>query len=69
MTFFSAVGSQTFSTSLQISSAYSGSVPVKLSGEYSKRKFPGVFSAYSFKSFAPLTAISVICALYLMIFF
>ena len=38
MTGSSGVGSQIFNTALQISRANSGSVPVKLSGEYSKRK-------------------------------
>ena len=33
----SGVGCHTSRTALQTSSAYSGSVPVKLSGEYSKR--------------------------------
>ena len=59
----SAVGRHTSSTALQISAAYSGSVPVKLSGEYSKRKLPGVFSANSIAIFAPVTAISVILSL------
>ena len=40
ITGFSAVGSRMSSTALQTSSAYSGSVPVKLSGLYSKRKLP-----------------------------
>ena len=35
--FLSAVGCHTSSTALQTSSAYSGSVPEKLSGLYSKR--------------------------------
>ena len=37
MALWSGVGCQTSSTALQTSSAYSGSVPVKLSGEYSNR--------------------------------
>ncbi len=54
------MGCHTSSTALHISSANSGSVPVKLSGEYSNLKSPGVFSLYSFNSFAPSTAISMI---------
>ncbi len=44
---FSAVGRTISVTALQISSATSSSVPVKLSGEYSKRKSPPAFAAMS----------------------
>ena len=54
---FSGVGCHTSSTALQTSSAYSGSVPVKLSGLYSNWKLPSVSSASCFRSFAPSTAI------------
>ena len=53
----SAVGCHTSRTALHTSSAYSGSVPVKLSGLYSKRYFSPASSVSSFKSFAPSTAI------------
>ena len=53
----SAVGFHTSRTALHTSSAYSGSVPVKLSGLYSNWKFPSVWSASSFRSVAPSTAI------------
>ena len=58
---FSCVGSQTSITASQISRAYSISVPVKLSGEYSNWKFvSGYLAASSFINFAPLTAIPII---------
>ena len=45
ITFFSGVGCQTSQTASQISTAKSISVPVKLSGEYSKVKsVPGIIS-------------------------
>ena len=56
MTGSSGVGSQIFNTALQISRANSGSVPVKLSGEYSNRKCPSVFARYSLQRFAPSSA-------------
>ena len=50
-------GFHTSNTALQISNAKSISVPVKLSGEYSKRYFPP-FSSISFcNNSAPSTAI------------
>ena len=59
----SGVGCITSSTALHTSTAYSGSVPVKLSGLYSKRKLP----SYSWLSFlmsrAPSTAILLISSL------
>ena len=64
MTLSSSVGSQILMTSLQISAAYSGSVPVKLSGEYSNVILPSPFffasSLYFLQSSAPNFAISVI---------
>ena len=56
----SFVGPQVFWTAVQISSAKSSSVPVKLSGEYSRLIFPGTFAARSFTIFVPFTAISMI---------
>ncbi len=55
--FLSGIGFHTSRTALQTSRAYSGSVPVKLSGLYSNRKFPSVSSASFFSSAAPSTAI------------
>ena len=60
MHLLSAVGSQISITALHTSSAYSGSVPVKLSGLYSNAKFPSSFAASSLRSFAPSTAIFLI---------
>ena len=61
MTFRSGRGCQTSMTALQIRRANSTSVPVKLSGEYSKRKLvSGILSAYSLNSLAPETAMSTI---------
>ncbi len=65
MTLLSGVGFHISITALHISAANSGSVPVKLSGEYSKRKLPGVLALYSLSIFAPVTAISVISSLLL----
>ena len=63
MTLRSGLGCQTSSTASQTSSEYSGSVPVKLSGEYSKRtSVSGSSSTARAQSFAPSTAISVIPA-------
>ena len=45
------VGCHTSRTALHTSSAYSGSVPVKLSGLYSNAKFPSVSSASFFQKF------------------
>ena len=56
ITLSSGVGCQTSKTALHTSSAYSGSVPVKLSGEYSKVKCPGVMARYFLQSSAPVTA-------------
>ena len=60
MTLLSADGSSTSSTALHTSRAYSGSVPVKLSGEYSKRKLPSYSAASFLMSLAPSTAICLI---------
>ena len=59
----SAVGCHTSRTALQTSSAYSGSVPVKLSGLYSNWKLPSVSSASFFRRSAPSTAIFRISSL------
>ena len=56
----SLVGPQVSCTAVQISNAKSSSVPVKLSGEYSRMIFPGKFFACSFTIFVPFTAISMI---------
>ena len=61
--FLSGVGFHTSSTALHTSKAYSGSVPVKLSGLYSNRKFPSVSSASFFRRAAPSTAIFRISSL------
>src|SRR5690606_6752571 len=60
ITLLSAVGCHTSSTWLQISSAKSISVPVKLSGEYWNWKLPSVCAAHSRNSLAPFTAMSII---------
>ena len=60
ITGFSAVGSRMSSTALQTSSTYSGSVPVKLSGLYSKRKLPSYSAASCLTSAAPSVAIFLI---------
>ena len=63
MTFQSGRGCQTSSTASQISSANSGSVPVKLSGEYSNRiSVSGSSSSARAHSFAPFTASSTMPA-------
>ena len=62
MAFLSCVGCQMSSTLLHTSRAYSGSVPVKLSGLYSKRMQPSAVSAYFLSAFAPVTAIFLICS-------
>ena len=63
MTLLSGSGFQMSKTRLQISSANSGSVPVKLSGEYSKRIFPFAFFRYPSQSFAPNSAMPMISSL------
>ena len=60
---FSLVAPQVFCTAVQISNAKSTSVPVKLSGEYSKIILPSNLSALSFTILVPLTAISMISSL------
>ncbi len=61
ITCLSGRGFHTSMTALQIRRANSISVPVKLSGEYSKRKLvSGILAAYSSKSLAPDTAMSTI---------
>ena len=57
ITGFSGVGWRISSTALQTSKAYSGSVPVKLSGLYSKRKSPSYSAASFLMSSAPSVAI------------
>ena len=59
----SGVGCITSSTALQTSTAYSGSVPVKLSGLYSKRKLPSYSWLNFLMSLAPSTAICLISSL------
>ena len=63
MHLLSAVGCHTSRTALHTSRAYSGSVPVKLSGLYSNWKFPSVSSASFFNNAAPSTAIFKISSL------
>ncbi len=56
-----AVGPQASITASQTSTAYSGSVSEKLSGEYSKRTLvPASWGSSDLTSFVPLTAISLI---------
>ena len=57
------LGCQISMTALQTSNAYSGSVPVKLSGEYSNKKLPLVSSASCFNNWAPSVAIFRISSL------
>ena len=64
--FHSGVGCHTSSTALQTSSAYSTSVPWKLSGLYSNIKLPSVSSASSLRSFAPSTASFLISSLFFL---
>ena len=61
----SGVGCQTSSTALHTSSAYSGSVPVKDSGLYSKRYCAPASSASCFRRRAPSTAILQMSGLFL----
>ena len=63
MTLLASDGSSTSSTALQTARAYSGSAPVKLSGEYSKRKLPSYSAARPLTSRAPSTAMSMISCL------
>ena len=63
MHLLSAVGCHTSRTALQTSRAYSGSVPVKLSGLYSNWKLPSVSAASFFNNAAPSTAIFRISSL------
>ena len=63
MHLLSVVGSQISITALHTSSAYSGSVPVKLSGLYSKVMSPFTSLASSFSSLAPSMAIVLISSL------
>ena len=57
---FSLVAPHVFCTSVQIRSANGSSVPVKLSGEYSKMILPGKFFAHSFTILVPSTAMLTI---------
>ena len=60
----SGVGCQTSITASQISTANGSSVPVKVSGEYSKRQSVcGCSAAHSTKRRAPSTAMATIPAL------
>ena len=59
----SSVGCQMSFTASQTSSAYSTSVPVKLSGEYSSQIFPSKFFAPSLTIFVPSIAICLMCSL------
>ena len=61
--FLSGVGCHISITALHTSSAYSGSVPVKLSGLYSKRKLPPSASASSLSNLAPSMAICLTSSL------
>ena len=63
MILFSGVGCQISWTAVQISSANSTSVPVKLSGEYSSWIFPSNLAARSFTIFVPSMAICLIASL------
>ena len=61
--FFCGVGCQTSMTASQMSRANSSSVPVKLSGEYSKtHSVLGSASASCLTSLAPVTAMSMMPA-------
>ena len=57
------LGCHTSRTALQTSTAYSTSVPWKLSGLYSKEKSPSVSDASFFNNSAPSTASFLICSL------
>ena len=59
----SGVGCMMSITALQTSRAYSGSVPVKLSGLYSNRKLPSYSSLSCLTSRAPSVAICLISSL------
>ena len=64
ITFLSGVGQNISFTASTTSTAYSGSVQVKLSGEYSYRMLPFSFeSTSSFTSFAPSIASCLISSL------
>ena len=63
MIFLSLLAPQVFWTAVQISKAKSSSVPVKLSGEYSKRISPSWSAAYFWTSLVPITAISLISSI------
>ena len=63
ITFLSFDAPHASHTASQISSAYSTSVPVKLSGEYSRTTSPANSFAYSLTSFVPSIAIFLISSL------
>ena len=56
ITLFVSEGSNTSRTALQTSKAYSGSAPVKLSGEYSNLKLPSYSAASFLTNLAPSIA-------------
>ena len=62
---FSGPGCHTSCTAVQISRENSTSVPVKLSGEYSRYRLPGKSFARSFTIRAPSTAICLISSLFM----
>ena len=63
MTLLSGVAPQASVTASHTSQAYSGSVPVKLSGEYSRIISPGKLSALFFTISVPSTASCFISSL------
>ena len=63
MTLLFTSGSHTSITAFTTSRAYSTSVPVKLSGEYSNEKFPSVSAASLLSSLAPFIAICLTSSL------
>ena len=66
ITFLSFDASHTSQTASQTSNAYSTSVPVKLSGEYSRITSPLNSLTYSFTNFVPSTAIFFISSLLIL---
>ena len=60
---FSLVAPQVSCTAVQISSAKSSSVPVKLSGEYSRRIWVSQSAIYRWTILVPMTAMSFISSL------
>ena len=64
ITLFFSSGSHTSITAFTTSRAYSVSVPVKLSGEYSNEKLPSVSAASFLSNLAPFTAIFLTSSLF-----